>query len=83
MLAQAEGVKVNSRSLAMPGVEPGAIIEYRWQEARDNKLANYARLQVQRDIPVQTVTYHIEPLSSPFFHSACGSCGFSVPIRLC
>jgi hypothetical protein len=51
----------------MPGVEPGSIIEYRWREVRNDRLANYIRLQFQRDVPVQLVKYYIKPLSHPDF----------------
>lgn len=61
------GTKLNSKSFAMPAVEPGCIVEYRWKETRNDRLANYVRLQFQRDIPVQRVTYHVKPLNSPYF----------------
>lgn len=57
--------KVNVKSFAMPAVEPGCIIEYRWQETSPARL--YQRLDMQRDIPVQRITYHIKPFSSPGF----------------
>ena len=46
----------------MPGVEPGAIVEYRWQEFRSDPRILYARLQFQREFPVQKVTYFVRPL---------------------
>jgi hypothetical protein len=58
-LAKAGGFKVKVKSFAMPGVEPGVIIEYRWREVRRSSL--YMRFQVQRDIPVQLVKYSIKP----------------------
>lgn len=61
-LAKAEGVKIEAVSFALPGVEPGSIIEYRWRETRKDQLSNYARFDFQRDIPVQKVTYFIKPL---------------------
>ena len=57
--------KVNVKSFAMPAVESGCIIEYRWQETSPARL--YQRLALQRDIPVQKITYHIKPFSSPGF----------------
>ena len=66
-LVKVGGLKVQAKSFAMPGVEPGALIEYRWREFRDDQLANYVRLPFQREVPVQLVTYHIKPLSSPYF----------------
>lgn len=59
---KAGGLKVKSKSFAMPGVEPGSIIEYRWKEVHSEQIANYLRLYFQRDIPVEQVTYHLKPL---------------------
>src|SRR5882724_3417019 len=50
------------KSFAMPGVEPGAIVEYRWKELRQDPYVTYTRLQFQREYPVQKVTYFIHPL---------------------
>lgn len=60
------GVKWKVKSFAMPGVVPGAIIEYRWREVRENSWANYTRLEFQRDIPVQRVTYFVKPNGNLF-----------------
>lgn len=60
-------IKVNSKSFAMPGVEPGAIIEYRWQEVRTGGISGYTRIQFQRDIPVQRIICHIKPYNAPDF----------------
>ena len=59
------GLKIKAVSFAMPAVEPGVIIEYRWREVRDNELANYQRLLFQRNIPVHEVEYFIKPLTLP------------------
>ena len=61
------GRKIKAKSFAMKGVEPGAIIEYRWKEVRNDRLANYIRLDFQRDVPVQNVKYYLKPLSLPGF----------------
>jgi hypothetical protein len=60
-VVRASGLKAKAKSFAMPAVEPGAIIEYRWREVRVNQSAQYIRLQFQRDIPVQRVKYLIKP----------------------
>ena len=60
-IVKASGVKVKAKSFAMPSVEPGCIIEYRWREVRVRSDAHYLRLQFQRDIPVQRVEYLIKP----------------------
>jgi hypothetical protein len=61
-IVKVSGLKVKARSFAMPAVEAGCIIEYRWREVRVNRDANYIRLQFQRDIPVQRVQYSIKPM---------------------
>jgi hypothetical protein len=60
-IVRANGLKAKAKTFAMPGVEPGAIIEYRWREVRVNQSAQFIRLQFQRDIPVQTVKYYVKP----------------------
>ncbi|HEX8558643.1 MAG TPA: DUF3857 domain-containing protein [Pyrinomonadaceae bacterium] len=55
------GLKVKVKSFALPGVEPGSIIEYRWREVRPGGSADTLRLQFQRDIPVRSVTYYLRP----------------------
>jgi Domain of Unknown Function with PDB structure (DUF3857)/Transglutaminase-like superfamily len=66
-IVKGNGVKVKAKSFAMPAVEPGAIIEYRWREVRGDSLSQYDQLEFSRDIPVQLVTYHIKPISLPYF----------------
>lgn len=60
-IVKANGVKVKAKSFALPGVEPGSIVEYRWREVRPGGSANRLRLQFQREIPAETVTYFIKP----------------------
>ena len=84
-IVKAGGIKLKAKSFAMPGVEPGSIIEYRWKETRNDSLANYMRLDFQRDIPMRLVKYYIKPLEltystwgmrAQFFH-----CPFSPFVR--
>src|SRR5690242_8422998 len=63
-VVKASGLKLRTKTFAFPGIEPGAIIEYKWKEVRSNSSANNLRLQFQRDIPVESVTYHLKPASS-------------------
>lgn len=65
-LLKMNGVKVKAKSFAMPAVEPGAIVEYRWREIRGGRSANYVQLQFQRDIPVRNLTYLVRPYSGPY-----------------
>ncbi|MGA2136779.1 MAG: DUF3857 domain-containing protein [Bryobacteraceae bacterium] len=75
-LVKAGGIKIQAKSFAMPGVEPGSIIEYRWRESRDEQLANYVRLPFQREFPVEFVRYHIKPLSHALFPYAMRTVSF-------
>jgi hypothetical protein len=60
-IVKLSGLKIRAKSFALPSLEPGAVIEYRWREVRPGGSANKLRLQFQRDIPVQTVTYYLRP----------------------
>lgn len=64
---KANKTKIRAKSFALPGIEVGSIIEYRWKEVRGNSLSLYDRLQIARDIPVHQMVYHIKPLSIPNF----------------
>jgi hypothetical protein len=75
------GTKIKAKSFAMPGVEPGAIVEYRWKEIRNDRLANYVRLYFQRDVPVQLVKYYIKPLSLPGFEYGMRAQTFNSPAQ--
>ena len=66
-VVKANGLKLKTKTFAFPGVEPGAIIEYKWKEVISNSSANNLRLQFQRDIPVQSVTYRIKPARDASF----------------
>lgn len=66
-VVKGSGLKVKAKSFAMPGVEPGSIIEYRWREVRGDTLSMYDRLEFARDIPVVQVRYYIKPISLPGF----------------
>ncbi len=59
-VVKASGLKVKAKSFAMPAVEPGAIIEYRWREVRSG-ISPYNRFYFSREIPAQFVKYYIKP----------------------
>ncbi|HJU91885.1 MAG TPA: DUF3857 domain-containing protein [Pyrinomonadaceae bacterium] len=61
MVVKVSGLKLRTKTFAFQGIEPGAIIEYKWKEVVSNASANNMRLQFQRDIPVQAVTYRFKP----------------------
>lgn len=66
-VVKVSGLKLRTKTFAFPGIEPGAIIEYKWKEVISNTSANNMRLQFQREIPVQAVTYRIKPARSEAF----------------
>jgi hypothetical protein len=63
-VVKGSGIKLKMKSFALPAVEPGAIVEYKWKEVISNSSANYMRLEFQREIPVESITYHIKPSRS-------------------
>ncbi len=67
VVVKTSGVKVKAKTFALPGVEPGAIIEYRWKEIRRDAFAPYEEYDFARDIPVQQVRYLIKPLSNSVY----------------
>lgn len=54
-------VRVLAKSFAIPAIEPGVIVEYRYKETFKNETADGERLIFQRDIPMQRVTYYVRP----------------------
>ena len=65
MLAKARGLKLRAKSFALPAVDPGVVIEYRWREIQ-HRSVYFVRLEFQREIPVQLVRYSIKAPSTPF-----------------
>ena len=61
-IVKASGVKVKAKSFALPGLEVGSIVEYRYREVYDNAAANM-RLIFQREVPIQTISYYVRPYS--------------------
>lgn len=67
VLVKGGGLKIRSKSFAMPGVKPGSILEFQYKETTGDRLANYVHLPAQAEYPVERIVYHIKPLASPFF----------------
>ena len=53
--------KIKAKSFAVPGIEPGVIVEYQYDESVKNDSLSGERLTFQRDIPMQKVTYRVRP----------------------
>lgn len=60
-IAKAGKVRVQAKSFAVPGIEPGVIVEYQYSETIKGDSASGERLIFQRDIPMQKVTYSVRP----------------------
>lgn len=60
-IVRASGVKVKAKSFAVPNIEPGVIVEYRYKEAIDDAGASGMRLPLQREIPVRHLAYFYKP----------------------
>ena len=70
-IVKANGIKVKAKSFAVPNIEPGVIIEYRYREVIEDGSAKGMRLAFQRDIPVQNLSYYYKPYNknAPNFQS--------------
>src|SRR5215204_4537926 len=55
---------VRAKSFAVPGIEPGVIVEYQYKETIKGDSANNERLFFQRDIPLQKITYSVRPFKN-------------------
>lgn len=66
-LIKANRLKLRAKSFAVPAIEVGSIIEYKWKEIRGDSLTLYDRFDFAREIPVHSVTYHLKPISLPGF----------------
>lgn len=63
-IAKAGKVRVLAKSFAVPGIEPGVIVEYQYTETIKGDSAGGERLIFQRDIPMQRVAYYVRPHAS-------------------
>lgn len=67
-VVKGNGVSVKVVAFAMPAVEPGCIIEYRWRKNVGEYISRYLPLDVQSEYPTDEVTFHIKPVSSQWVH---------------
>ena len=63
-IIKAGGVKIKAKSFAVPNIEPGVIVEYRYKESVASGGAKGMRLAFQRDIPVRNLSYYYKPYNS-------------------
>ncbi len=70
-IVKTNGYKIKAKSFALPGLEPGSIVEYRYREVIDNASAQM-RLIFQRELPIETISYYVKPFDgtrSMFYQS--------------
>ena len=60
-IVKSSGLKLRAKSFAVPNIEPGVIVEYRYKEAVKNAAAQGMHLEFQKDIPVQRLAYYYKP----------------------
>lgn len=60
-IVKAGKVKIKAKSFAIPNIEPGVIVEYRYREVIDDASAMGMDLPFQKDIPVQNLAYYYKP----------------------
>lgn len=63
-IAKADKIKVKAKSFAVPNIETGVIVEYRYQETHQSSWANNMRMFFQHDIPIQNITYYFRPANN-------------------
>lgn len=61
-VVKASGFKIKAKSFALPGLEIGSIVEYRYKEVVGSGAANM-RLVFQREVPIQTISYYVKPFA--------------------
>jgi Domain of Unknown Function with PDB structure (DUF3857) len=60
-IIKVDKVKINAKSFAVAGIEPGVIFEYQYKEVRKNDSAGNERLIFQKDVPIQRISYYVRP----------------------
>ena len=60
-IAKAGKAKFKAKSFAVPGIDIGVIVEYKYDETIKDDSISGERLRFQRDIPMQKVTYYVKP----------------------
>lgn len=60
-VAKTDKIKMKAKSFAIPNIEIGSMIEYRYQEVYDYGSANDMRMMFQHDVPIQNISYYFKP----------------------
>ena len=60
-IAKTDDVKVKAKSFAVPNIEPGVVVEYRYKKVVKYGWAQNMKMEFQHDIPIQDITYFFKP----------------------
>ena len=60
-VAKTDKIKVKAKSFAVPNIEPGVIVEYKYQEVYDHGSAEDMRMKFQHDVPIERISYYFKP----------------------
>ena len=60
-ITKTDKIKVKAKSFAVPNIEAGVILEYRYQEIWPLDSADNMRMLFQHDIPIQNISYYFKP----------------------
>lgn len=60
-IVKANDVKVKAVSFAVPNIEPGVIVEYRYKEVASNSAVGSMPVYFQHDIPVRDYKFYFKP----------------------
>ena len=63
-IAKTDKIKVKAKSFAVPNIEPGVIVEYRYSEVYQNGTANNMRMEFQQEVPIENIAYYFKPYES-------------------
>ncbi len=68
-IAKKDNVKVKAKSFAVPNIDLGVIVEYRYKEVVKNSSASNMRMMFQHDVPIQNISYYFKPYSSTKYYT--------------
>lgn len=66
-LLKAGNVRVKAKSFALPAVELGAIVEYRYKVYHYSGILTYKMVELQREIPIQRVAYAVKAIEQQVY----------------
>ncbi len=63
-IAKTDKVKVRAKSFAVPNIEPGVVVEYKYQEVYQYGSAEDMRMTFQHDVPIRNKAYFFRPAAN-------------------